>query len=488
MVNNSLKDKTVIGVGWSAIDSIAGQGVTFLVGLVLARLLTPNEYGLIGVVMIFVTVLNAIVDSGFSNALIRKKDATNDDYNTMFLTNMGLSCLLYVLLFFGANAIAHFFERDELVSLTKVVGVIIIINALSITQYTILQKRLDFRTKTKVSLISAIVSGIIGVTMAFLGYGVWSLAGQQISKQLIYTLLLWKSNRWWPSFSFSKTSFEYMWGYGWKLLVSSLLNNIWHELYQVVVAKFYTPATLGQYTRSRQFGQIFSQNLTQVVQRVSFPVLAEVQDTKDRLVSAYRRIIKVTMFVTAISMFSLGAMAKPLLYCLIGPQWDQAASFLPLICVSLSLYPLHAINLNMLQVQGRSDLFLKLEIIKKFISVFPICIGIFIDIYWMVASSILTGIITFFLNSHYSGKMIGYSSIMQLKDISTSYLIAIVLAIAIHGLQYLPLSFYVVLPIQLTVISIFIFLMYKYSNMEEVKEVRGMLDVYLSRLNKRIDD
>ena len=184
MAEQSLKDKTVKGVGWSAIDSIAGQGVTFLIGLVLARLLSPDEYGLIGVVMIFVTVLNAIVDSGFSNALIRKKVVLGEDYNTMFITNICVSFAMYLILFFGAGAIAHFFGRDELITLTRVVGIVVIVNALSITQYTILQKKLDFRTKTKASLISAIVSGVIGVVMAYADFGVWALAGQTISKQV----------------------------------------------------------------------------------------------------------------------------------------------------------------------------------------------------------------------------------------------------------------------------------------------------------------
>lgn len=482
MAEQSLKDKTVKGVGWSAVDSIAGQGVTFLVGLVLARLLSPDEYGLIGVVMIFITVFNAIVDSGFSNALIRKKETTQDDYNTMFLTNMVLSCLMYVVLFLGAHAIARFFGRVELVSLTRVVGIIIIINALSITQYTILQKCLDFKTKTRASLFSAIASGIIGIGMAFGGCGVWSLAGQQISKQLIYTVLLWLSNKWFPNLTFNRNSFKYMWGYGWKLLASGLLNNIWNELYQVVVAKFYTPATLGQYTRGNQFAQIFSQNLTQIVQRVSFPVLAEMQDDKKRLVSAYRNVIKVTMFVTAVCMLSLGAMAKPLIYCLIGPQWDQAASFLPLICISMSLYPLHAINLNMLQVQGRSDLFLKLEIIKKVISIIPIVIGVFIDIYWMVASSIFTGIIAFFLNSYYSGRMINYSSAMQLKDISTSYLFATALGVSLYLIQFIHLPYFVILLIQLSLLCVVLFVVFRCSNLDEVKEIKGMAEVYFHKL------
>lgn len=270
MAEQSLKDKTVKGVGWSAADSLLGQGITFIVGLVLARILSPSEYGLIGLTTIFITVFNAIIDSGFSQAVIRKKDANNDDYNTMFITNMVLSVIMFFVLFFGAPAIARFFERPELVSLTRVMGGVLIINALSINQNTVLTKRIDFKTKTKASLISAILSGVIGITMAYMGFGVWALVGQQITKQLVNTICLWIFNKWWPNFRFSWQSFRYMWGFGWKLLASSLIDNIWNQLYQVVVGKFYSPTTLGQYSRSKEYANLFSSNLNSIVGRVSF--------------------------------------------------------------------------------------------------------------------------------------------------------------------------------------------------------------------------
>ena len=254
---------------WSAADAFLGQGVTFLVGIVLARLLSPDEYGLIGICLIFNTVLCGIVDSGFSNALIRKKDCTDDDYNTMFFTNLGFSIVLYGLLFVCSPLVAHFFGREELTALVRATGLLLFFNALSITQVTILTKRIDFKTKTKASLISAILSGIVGIAMAYTGFGVWALVGQMLSKQLLYTLCLWVLNKWWPKFNFSSLSFKYMWGFGWKLLVSGLLNNIWNQLYQVVVGKFYSPATLGQYTRSNEYASIFSSNLTSIIQRVS---------------------------------------------------------------------------------------------------------------------------------------------------------------------------------------------------------------------------
>lgn len=485
MQEQNLKEKTIRGVGWSAVDSVLGQGITFIVGLVLARLLSPSEYGLIGIVTIFITVFNSIIDSGFSQAVIRKKDAGNEDFNTMFITNMVLSVVLFLVLFFCAPAIARFFERPELISLARVMGVVLIINALSITQNTVLTKRIDFKTKTKASLISAILSGVVGITMAFMGYGVWALVGQQITKQLANTICLWVFNKWWPNLRFSKSSFQYMWGFGWKLLASTLLNDIWNQLYQVVVGKFYSPATLGQYSRSKEYASIFSININSIVSRVTFPVLAELQDDKVRLVNAYRRIIKTTMFVTAVCMISMGAVSEPLLYCLIGPQWHQAATFLLPICISMSLYPLHAINLNMLKVQGRSDLFLKLEIIKKIVAIGPICLGIFVDIYWMVAGSVVAGIISFFLNSHYSGKLLGYSSWMQLKDIAPSYALAFLIALFVYFLKFLPFSYWIILPMQIVLGLVVFFVFCKLTKMDEYQELKDMLMPMIFRLTKQ---
>ena len=474
MAEQSLKDKTVKGTFWSAADAFLGQGVTFIVGIVLARILSPAEYGLIGIVLIFTTVLSGIVDSGFSTALIRKKDANDEDYNTMFITNMGMSVLMYVLLWLGAPAIAIFFERSELVSLTRVTGLILILQALSITQVTILTKRIDFKTKTKASLVAAIASGIVGIGMAFTGLGVWALVGQKLSNMLLYSVCLWALNRWWPNLSFSRKSFRYMWGFGWKMMVSGLLDHTWNQLYQVVVGKCYSPATLGQYTRSREYANIFSSNFQAIIGRVTYPVLAEVQDDKNRMIAAYRRIIKVSMFVTSICMISLGAVAEPFIYCLIGPKWHEAATFLPLICISMSMYPLHAINLNMLKVQGRSDIFLYLEIIKKIINIGPLYLGIFVDIYWMLIGSIITGVIAYFLNSYYTGKNLGYSSWMQIKDVAPSYGVALVIAISVYFLKYLPVSNWVILPLQIFIGALVFFFVCNRTKLQEYQELKSM--------------
>lgn len=475
MQQESLKNKTIKGVGWSAADAFLGQGVTFAIGLVLARLLSPDEYGLIGICLIFTTVLNGIVDSGFSNALIRKKEVTAEDYNTMFTTNMAISIVLYGLLFVSAPLVSNFFHRIELTALVRVTGLILFLNALSITQVTILTKNIDFKTKTKASLVSAIISGVIGIAMAFMGYGVWSLVAQQLSKQLLYTLCLWILNSWCPKFTFSKDSFVYMWGFGWKLLASGILNNVWNQLYQVVIGRYYTSSTLGHYTRANEYASIFSSNLTSIVQRVSYPVLAEIQDDKERMVQGYRKVIKTTMFVTAVCMISLGAVSEPLIYTLIGTKWYEAATYLPLICISMSLYPLHAINLNILQVLGRSDIFLYLEVLKKFVGLVPIVIGIFCGIYYMLLVSIFTGVINLYLNTWYTGKTLNYTFLNQLRDIAPSYGTALVIALAVYFLKYMPFQYYIILAIQIIIGTIVGLITSELFRFEEYREIKSIV-------------
>lgn len=485
MSDNSLKDKTVKGVGWSAADAFLGHGVTFIVGLVLARLLSPEEYGLIGIVTIFTTILLGFVDSGFSNALIRKQKVTDDDYNTMFIVNMTMSIVMCSMLYFAAPTIARFFSRPQLVSLVRVMGLILIFQALSIVQMTILSRKIDFKTKTKASVISAVISGVVGIVMAYMGFGVWSLVFQQLTRQMLYSVCLWMLNRWWPKFKFSNESFKYMWGFGWKLLLSGFLDRVWAQLYQAIVGKCYSPATLGQYTRSKEYASIFSSNLTTIVQRVSYPVISQVQDDKERMIAAYRRIIKTTMFITAVMMICLGAVAEPLIYCLIGPQWHQAATFLPLICISMSFYPLQAINLNMLQVQGRTDIFLYLEIVKKVLFVGPMCLGIFVDIYWMLVGGIIHCIICFFLNSYYTGKKLGYSSWMQVRDIIPSYGVAIVVALSVFFIKYLPISNWIILPIQILVGIMVFFIICETMKLSEYMEVKMIVLGYKNKIKTK---
>ena len=485
MVEQGLKDRTIKGVGWSAIDNVAQYAVSFVVSIVLARLLSPEDYGLLGIIAIFTAVCTALINGGFGSALIRKKDATDDDYNTVFLVNLGMSLLLYATIFFCAPLIARFFEREELVLLTRVSSIGMIIGALAMVQQTRLTKRIDFKTQTKITLIASITSGVIGIVMAATGFGVWALVAQSLTSHLLRTVLLWFFNRWVPQLRFSGNSFRELFGFGWKLMVSGVLDTVWKELYQVVVGKFYSPATLGQYTRAKQFSSLFSSNLTTVIQRVTYPVLSDIQDDKTRMVAAYRSIIKTTMFVTAVCMFFLGAISEPLLYCLIGPKWHEASLYLPLICISGSLYPLHAINLNMLQVQGRSDLFLGLEIVKKIIALGPLFIGAFVGIMPMLYVNLLIGVICYFLNSYFPGKLLGYSSWMQIKDVAPGYGIALSIAVSVWFLKYLPVSNWIILPIQIIVGVIVFFILCRVSKSHEYEEVKGMVMPIVHKFRKR---
>ena len=478
----SLKDKTIKGVGWSAIDNVLQMGVTFLVSIVLARLLTPDDYGLIGIIAIFTAVCNTLVNAGFTTALIRKKDATDDDYNTVFLANLAIGLILYVLIYVCSPLISNFFNREELTDLTRVSSLSMVIGALALVQQTKLTKRIDFKSQAKITIASTSISGIIGILMAFAGYGVWALVAQQLSRAVIWAVLLWIINKWFPKLRFSKTSFHELFGFGWKIMISWLLETIWRELFQAIIGKFYSPAALGQYTRSLHFSQLLSTNLTNVIQRVTYPVLSDIQDDKTRMLSAYRKIIKTTMFATIISMFTLGAISEPLLYCLIGPQWHDAAVYLPLICLNGSLYPLHAINLNMLQVQGRSDLFLGLEIVKKIVGVGPLCVGAFIGIMPMLYANLLAGIIAFFLNSYYSGKFLGYSSWMQIKDILPSFWIGLLISCIVYFVKFLPMSYWIILPIQIMIGVLLFFILCNLSNNQEYVEIRNMISPYLKRL------
>ena len=482
-MSESLKQKTVKGLGWSALDNAARYGMQFVIGIVLARLLTPDDYGLLGLVGIVTVVCTALVNGGFTTALIRKKDATEEDYNTAFICNLSMSLLLYTVIFLCAPLIADFFERVELTALVRVSSLGLIIGALGMVQQTRLTKRIDFKTQTKITIAATALSGIIGIGMALTGFGVWSLVAQQLTSQVVTTMLLYIYNRWMPRLRFSMESFHDLFGFGWKMMLSGVLDSVWKESYQMVVGKVYTPGALGQYTRAKQFSSLFSSNLTAVIQRVTYPVLSNIQDDKQRMVSAYRRIIKITMFVTAAGMFFLAAVSEPMLYCLIGPKWHEASTYLPLICLNSTLYPLHAINLNMLQVQGRSDLFLGLEIVKKLIGLIPLAVCVFWGIMPMLYVNLAVGVVAYLLNSYYSGRLIGYSSWMQVKDIAPSCLVAAIVAVSVFFVKYIPVSYWVILPLQIVMgAAVFIVLCQLTRNPEYI-EMKTMLAPYLRKVN-----
>ena len=473
-MSDSLRHKTIHGVGWSFVDNISSSGITFLVGLVLARLLTPAEYGVMAMIAIFIAISNSIIDSGFSNALIRKTHVERVDYNTVFYFNLTVSILIYIFLYLAAPIISVFFKEPILVEVTRVMGWILIINALAIIPRTQFVRDVNFKTQTKVSLISSVSSGFIGIGMALGGLGVWSLVGQQLSRQLLNTLFLWIYSKWHPVWEFSMKSFKELFGFGSKLLLSGLLNTAYNNIYYIVIGRFYTSVQLGQYTRAEQFNMIFSSNLTSVVQRVSYPVLSSIQEEPERLHEAYRKVIKITMLITFACMLGLAAVAKPLIIILIGEKWLPAVYFLQIICFSGMLYPLHAINLNILQVKGRSDLFLKLEVIKKVIGVFPILAGIFYGIEYMLWGSVVASVIGYFLNSYYSANLIFYPTKEQIKDILPTFGVSFVVASVMWVLSFLDISVYILLPVQITTGILLALSIYEKLHLGEYLEVKQL--------------
>ena len=484
MSGKNLKDRTVKGVGWTAVDSVLRYGVSFVVGIILARLLTPDDYGLIGILTIFIVIFNYIIDGGLVNALIRKQNAQDTDYSTVFYTNLVLSVLMAGVIYSCAGIIADFFERTELVNLTRVMSVVVIINAFSLVQKARLTKAINFKTQTKVSFIASISSGVVGIIMAYYGYGVWSLVGQQLSNAGMTAIGLWIVNRWIPKLQFSVKSFKEMWSYGWKLLVSGILNSLSGQLHHVVIGKCFAPATLGQYTRAHQFGALFSNNLTTIIQRVTFPVLSEIQNDPIRLKNAYKRVIRITVFPTFVMMMCLAACAKPLLLTLIGEKWIDATYYLQIISFSMMLYPLHALNLIAIQITGRSDLTLRINIIKNLLMIIPVSVGILTNIYWMLVAEVIRGYICYYLNAYYTKYVIDYSIWEQVNDILPSIRIALTIALPMYALSFIPLNSFILLSIQIAFGIILFFYICERTKKMEYVELREIVLKITKKVNR----
>lgn len=474
-MSESLKSKTIKGVSWSFIDNILGSGITFLIGIILARILSIEEYGIISMVAIFIAVSNSIVDCGFSNALIRKIDIKSIDYNTTFYFNLLLSLLLYACIYIAAPFISVFFKEPILINVTRVIGLIILINALTLIPRTVLVRNIDFKTQTKASLISSVSSGIVGIGMALEGCGVWSMVAQQLIRQGLNSLCLWLYCKWRPACEFSFQSFKELFSFGSKILFSGLLDTIYKNIYYIIIGRFYSSAQLGQYTRADQFKTIFSTNLTTIVQRVSYPVLSSIQNEPDRLREAYRKVIKITMLITFACMLGLAAIAKPLIVILIGEKWLPSVYFLQILCFSGMFYPLQAINLNILQVKGRSDLFLRLEIVNKLIAIGPIILGVFCGIEYMLWGSICTSFLSSILNSYYSAYLIYYSVRNQIQDILPTFLVSLFVAVLMWCLSILNISLYLVLLFQCSVGVLLALIIYEKLNLEEYLELKHLI-------------
>lgn len=417
MSHQTLKQATTKGLFWSTIERFSNQGVSFLFSVILARILAPSDFGIVAMIGIFFAVAQSFVDSGFSNALVRKTDRREEDLSTCFYFNIGVGIIAYIVLFLIAPFVANFYNQPILSPIIRITGLGVVLNSLCVVQQALFTIRIDFKSQAKVTLSATIISGIVGVVLAYLEYGVWALVWQGVVMSLVRMGLLWLMSKWRPKAGFSKDSFHYLFGYGSKLLASGLLDTIYNNIYPIVIGKFYSPAQLGNYSRALSFAQLPSSNITGILQRVTFPVLSTIQDDIPRLQTNYRRLLKLSAFIVFPLMMGLAAVAFPLIRVVLTPKWEGCSLYLQIICFALMWYPIHAINLNLLQVKGRSDLFLRLEIIKKIVGVCIMCITIPLGIKAMCIGMVVSSLISLFINTHYTGKLIDIGYLKQMRDL-----------------------------------------------------------------------
>jgi polysaccharide biosynthesis protein len=417
MATDSLKQKTTKGLLWSSVERFSNQGMSFLFSVILARMLAPSDFGIIAMITIFFAVAQSFVDSGFSNALVRKTDRREEDFSTCFYFNIGVGIIAYIVLFLIAPLVASFYNQPILSPIIRITGLGVVLNSLCVVQQALFTIKIDFKSQAKVTLSATIISGIVGVVLAYQGYGVWALVWQGVVLSLVRMGLLWLMSKWRPTTGFSKSSFNYLFGYGSKLLASGLLDTIYNNIYPIVIGKFYTPAQLGNYSRALSFAQLPSSNITSILQRVTFPVLSTIQDDIPRLQANYRRLLKLSAFIIFPLMMGLAAVAFPMIRIILTPKWEGCSLYLQIICFALMWYPIHAINLNLLQVKGRSDLFLRIEIIKKIVGVCIMCITIPLGITAMCIGMVASSLISLFINTYYTGKLIDIGYLKQMRGL-----------------------------------------------------------------------
>jgi len=439
-MTDNLVHTTINGFFWSFLERIGQQSIQFVIQIILARLLMPEQYGLIAMLSIFMVVAQSFIDSGFGSALIQKQDASYLDECSIFYFNITLGFVAAALLCLAAPWIASFYNAPILVPLTQALSLNLIINAFGIIQITRLTKSINFKSQMKFNLTATIVSGCIGVIMAYAGYGVWSLVAQSVSSNLIRTILLWLFLSWRPSLSFSFNSLRTMFSFGSKLLFSGLFDNVYNNLIPIIIGRIFSATDLGFYARAHSLVQYPLDNIAHPVTRVTFPVFSSVQADKPRLKRGVRKALTTLVMINFPLMIGLAIVAKPLVHLLLTDKWLPCVPYLQLLCGAGLLYPLHVINLNVLKAQGRSDLFFRLEIIKKILGVVFIVCTFHWGISMMIAGQIAVSIISYFLNSYYTEKFLDYSFMEQFHDIFHSLLLSIIMAAGIYMINFLSIS------------------------------------------------
>ncbi len=436
-MTNNLQHRTVYALLWSLLETVAQRGVQFVIGIVLARLLFPQQFGLIGMLTIFIAIAQTFLDSGFGAALIQKGEVTQTDICSIFYFNIFVGLVVVGLLYLVAPWIATFYKQPILTSLMRALSLTIVINSFGMIQDTILTKQLNFKTHTKVSLIAGTLSGIIGITLAALGFGVWSLVIQQISNAFFRVVCLWSFSSWRPTLILSFNALREMFGFGSRLLFSSVLNQIFDNIYYVIIGKLFSAVDLGFFTRAKTFSDLPTQTLSSMVGRVTFPVFSTIKDDPARLKRGLKKALTILVLVNFPMMIGLAVISRPLVQVLLTEKWVPCVPYMQILCLFGLLFPLHLINLNVLQALGRSDLFLRLEIIKKIIIVINIAITWRWGISAMIYGMTVTSIISYYLNSYYNGTLLGYTIGEQVHDLLPYLISSVIMGIAVYAVGLL---------------------------------------------------
>ncbi len=434
MPEHNLKQQTKKGLYWKFAEQFSNYGMQFIIGIFMARLLSPSDYGITALPGVFLAVAGIFAGAGFGTAMIRKTDLKEEDLATAFYYSTGVGIFAYILLFIASPWIADFYNTPVLEPLIRVTSIGFLYGPMGTPQNIILQRRLDFKTPAKISVVCKFVAGIIGITMAFYGYGVWSLTISSLLAGIVGLCIKFYVVRWYPKTGWSNESFKYLWGFGNKFMASQLIDTLYSNITPVFIGKFYSTADLGVYNRAQSYAGMPSKNFTGVVQGVTFPVLSKIQNDDERLANNYRRMLRVSAFIVFPIMMMLSALSRPLIITMITTKWESCIILLQIVCFSRMWYPIHAINLNLLNVKGRSDLFLKLEIIKKIFGFGILLLTLPLGLVVLCWGKIISSMIALVINTYYTGKLINVGYWKQMGDIFPIFVLGFASFLSIHGI------------------------------------------------------
>lgn len=449
MKNDINKNKVLSSLIWKFMERGGTQGIQFIIQIILARLLAPKDYGVIALISIFITIANVFVQSGFNTALIQKKNADEIDFSSVFFLSIFVSGLLYCILFFSAPAIASFYNVKQLVLVLRILSIILFFGAFNSIQTAEISRKMQFKKLFFSSLGAIIVSGIAGIILAYMGAGVWALVFQQIINQFLITVNLWFTVKWRPKWVFSIKRVKELFSYGWKLLISSLIDTLYMNLRSLVIGKIYTPQVLGYYNRGEQFPSILVTNIDGSIQSVMLPALAAQQENKRRVRDMVRRSIVTSSFIVFPIMVGLAVISEPLIKILLTEKWLPSVPFLQIFCVSYALYPIHTANLQAINALGRSDIFLKLEIIKKTIGIIVLGVSVNYGVYSIAIGMLIVGVISTFINAFPNLRLLNYSYREQLNDILPSLILSLLMGGVIYNFKLFNMSDWLMLITQI---------------------------------------